>query len=67
MKEGDAWMEFTTQERVLVELLQRVRDEYGSLERNEGKGTDDERLKFMQGIALATNVLEMRALRRDKP
>ena len=59
-------MNYTTQERVIASMLQRVVDEYSSLERNEGKGTDNERTKFMQGIALAVNVLDMRSLRRDK-
>ena len=59
-------MEFTTSEKVIVDMLHRVADDYRALERNEGQGTDDERSKFIQGIALAMNVLEIRALRRDK-
>ena len=59
-------MEFTTSEKVIVDMLHRAVDEYRALESNEGQGTDDERSKFIQGVALAKNVLEIRALRRDK-
>jgi len=58
-------MMFTTQEQVLMDLLNRTVDEYRAIERNEGSGSDNERSRFMQGIALAQNVLEMRALRRE--
>ena len=58
-------MNYTTQEQAIVDLLHRLSDDYKALERNEGPGTDNDRSRFMQGIALAANVLEIRALRRD--
>lgn len=59
-------MNYTTSEKLLVDMLHRAMDEYRALERNEGAGSIEDRSTFMQGIALATNVIEMRALRRDK-
>lgn len=59
-------MNFTVAEKELIDLIHRLGDEYKALERNEGRGTDNDRSMFMQGLALASNVLEIRALRRDK-
>ena len=58
-------MDYTTSEKVIIGMLRSVADEYRALERNEGPGTNEDRSTFMQGIALASNVLEIRALRRD--
>ena len=58
-------MNFTTYEQAMLDALHRISDDYKSMERNEGYGSDNERAQFMQGIALAANVLEIRAIRRE--
>lgn len=57
-------MKYTEQEKVILELIDRVATEYKSMERNETPGTDNERSRFMQGLSLAKNVIEIRALTR---
>lgn len=59
-------MNYTVQEQQLVKDLHRLVDDYHALERNEGVVYEEARAKFEQGIALAINVLEIRALRRNQ-
>lgn len=59
-------MNYTVQEQVLIDNLHRLVDDYHALERNEGVVYEEARTKFEQGIALAINVLEIRALRRKQ-
>lgn len=59
-------MNYTVQEQQLINDLHRMVDDYHALERNEGVVYDEARHRFEQGIALAINVLEIRALRRKQ-
>lgn len=52
-------------EKSITDQLHRLRSDYETLERAEGVVIQDDKEAFMQAVALAENVMKMRALRRD--
>lgn len=57
-------MSHTVMEQELINALKRAKDDYHTIERNEGAGSVDEWSKFTHGIDLALEALEIRASRR---
>ena len=55
---------YTTLEGSLINLLAKAASEYESLVRLEGPGSDGDKMKFCQGISVALDVINNRALRR---
>lgn len=57
---------YTVLEQCILDELERALSEYYSIERNDHRGTDDERASFEKAIADAKAVVHRRAIAREE-